>query len=92
MDELEPGDSAAYLGAPLHLGHVIDTRACLHCSQVQLMRFSSIFQPSAQSLPLPPEDPHAEETPQPATLPAPELPDDLDARVRLVGEWQVFEN
>lgn len=56
------------------------------------MRFSSIFQPSEQPPQLPPEDPHAGETSQPATLPSPELPDDLDARVRLVGEWQVFES
>ena len=56
------------------------------------MRFSSVFQfhaPSAQARPE--ETPVRKELP-PATLPAQDLPEDLDARVRLVGEWQVFES
>jgi len=37
----------------------------------------------------------ADESPSPSAEPdpeaAPELPDDLDARVRLIGEWQLGE-
>lgn len=54
------------------------------------MRFSSVF----QQAPPPPEARHEEplrEQQQPAITPAAELPDDLDARVRLVGEWQLGE-
>jgi hypothetical protein len=60
------------------------------------MRFSAIFQ-----LPAVPQQPAAgtreaapvERTAPEATAQAvpPELPDDLDARVRLVGEWQLGE-
>lgn len=56
------------------------------------MRFSSVFQH-----PVPPapagEVPVRAAVPQGAPEPAapPELPDDLDARVRLVGEWQGLE-
>lgn len=54
------------------------------------MRFSSLFQK-----PVPPREPRAEdaasEQAMPAGQPAAELPEDLDARVRLVGEWQVSE-
>ncbi|MDB5953965.1 hypothetical protein [Ramlibacter sp.] len=57
------------------------------------MRFSSIFQ--APSTPRPEA---ARERPRPETEPAPgpslppqELPEDLDARVRLIGEWQLGE-
>jgi hypothetical protein len=60
------------------------------------MRFSSVFQ-----LPAVPQHPagtggepapaeKTSEQPAPAT-PAQELPDDLDARVRLIGEWQLGE-
>ncbi|NML48523.1 hypothetical protein HHL11_32565 [Ramlibacter sp. G-1-2-2] len=56
------------------------------------MRFSSVFQ-----LPLPqrlaaeaPAPVRADETPVPPVL-IPELPEDLDQRVRLVGEWQLGE-
>ena len=57
------------------------------------MRFSSIFQPKA------PEPRKASvqgsAPPEPAAgvvaKPAEDLPDDLDARVRLVGEWQLGE-
>lgn len=59
------------------------------------MRFSSIFQ-----LPAVPQQPAAAREPVPvesatpearSATPLPELPDDLDARVRLVGEWQLGE-
>ncbi len=54
------------------------------------MRFSALFhtplsQPTAaQAEPVP-------EPPPPAALPLQDLPDDLDARVRLIGEWQLLE-
>jgi hypothetical protein len=54
------------------------------------MRFSSVFQ---YTTPLPEsrrEEP-APEKPAPVAAPGTELPDDLDARVRLVGEWQLGE-
>lgn len=64
------------------------------------MRFSSIFQIAA--VPLPPALPVdggaapaveiGKEQAPPVPLAAPELPDDLDARVRLVGEWQLGED
>lgn len=57
------------------------------------MRFSAIFQHSVPQQPAGEEPLRAEspsDRPQPAALP--ELPDDLDARVRLVGEWQLFES
>jgi hypothetical protein len=55
------------------------------------MRFSAIFQQ-----PVPQREARSEEAvrenPPPAALPGPDhLPDDLDARVRLVGEWQLGE-
>jgi hypothetical protein len=63
------------------------------------MRFSSIFQlvrlPAVQAddagrVEATPPEPVA--TAAAATAPPPrELPDDLDARVRLLGEWQVSE-
>ena len=55
------------------------------------MRFSALFQTplsqptAAQAEPVP-------ETPPPPALPVQDLPDDLDARVRLVGEWQLLES
>jgi hypothetical protein len=54
------------------------------------MRFSTLFQPTP---PLPEtrsEAPARDDAPPP-TQPGPELPEDLDARVRLVGEWQLGE-
>lgn len=61
--------------------------------QVNLMRFSAIFQlpavPPQNAAPV--REPAPAEDRQAATLPPPELPDDLDARVRLVGEWQLGE-
>jgi hypothetical protein len=63
------------------------------------MRFSSVFQlpavPQAPAAPrreaAPADD--AAETPAPpaASAPGQDLPDDLDARVRLIGEWQLGE-
>ena len=57
------------------------------------MRFSALFQQPAPQQPAGAEPVRAEATPQPepAVASAPELPDDLDARVRMVGEWQWFE-
>jgi hypothetical protein len=69
---------------------------CQTALQVNLMRFSSVFQ-----LPVVPQQPaapareaaSAEHTAEPPAAPAPgeDLPDDLDARVRLIGEWQLGE-
>lgn len=59
------------------------------------MRFSSVFQhnvprqPAGEEVPGPVE---AAPEPPAAQAPAQELPDDLDARVRLVGEWQLLES
>lgn len=59
------------------------------------MRFSSIFQlPAILPQPAAGEDgglPPAAAQPAVAAEPAQDLPDDLDARVRLVGEWQLGE-
>jgi len=71
-------------------GHAIVTRPAYTAVQVNLMRFSSVFQQASQ----PPQarrEETAPEHPQPQAAPAPELPDDLDARVRMVGEWQLGE-
>jgi hypothetical protein len=58
------------------------------------MRFSAVFQrPRPQ--PAAREEPVRAEAapPAPAVVPVPPvLPDDLDARVRLVGEWQLGES
>lgn len=58
--------------------------------QVIPMRFSSIFQPASQPQEVRREEP-LPDVPQPQAAPAQDLPDDLDARVRLVGEWQLLE-
>jgi len=55
------------------------------------MRFSNIFQnsrPSANER----RDDKPRDTPQPVAAPAKDLPEDLDARVRMVGEWQLGED
>lgn len=54
------------------------------------MRFSSAIQ---KPVPQPDARPAeaAREDKQPAVPAAPELPEDLDARVRLLGEWQWLE-
>lgn len=54
------------------------------------MRFSSIFQQASQPQEARREEP-LPEVPQAQAAPGPDLPDDLDARVRLVGEWQLLE-
>jgi hypothetical protein len=54
------------------------------------MRFSSVFQPSSPQ-PDAQRDEPVRETPQPIAPPATDLPEELDARVRLVGEWQLGE-
>ena len=54
------------------------------------MRFSALFQTPLPPYPAAPAEPAAETAP-PAAQPVPELPDDLDARVRMVGEWQLLE-
>lgn len=64
--------------------------ACLHCGQVNPVRFSALFQNPRPQHPVAQAEP-ARETPPPATLPAQELPDDLDERVRMLGEWQLLE-
>jgi hypothetical protein len=56
------------------------------------MRFSSVFHTRAPSAQDRPEDSPVRVQAPPAASPPAELPDDLDARVRLVGEWQVFEH
>jgi hypothetical protein len=59
--------------------------------QVNPMRFSSAFQPKPQPSREPREE-QVRDKPQPmAAAPGQDLPDDLDARVRLVGEWQLGE-
>jgi hypothetical protein len=63
--------------------------------QVNSMRFSSVFQPPAMrpqaaSARVPAQTDQA--PPHTAAPPAgEELPEDLDARVRLIGEWQLGE-
>jgi hypothetical protein len=60
------------------------------------MRFSAIFQ---LPLPLPRAAQPAEPVREPSALPPPQarapllqdLPEELDARVRMVGEWQLGE-
>ena len=54
------------------------------------MRFPSIV-PLATPQPQPRREEAAREGPLPLIPAAKELPDDLDARVRLVGEWQLGE-
>jgi hypothetical protein len=68
--------------------------SCLNFGQVNVMRFSSIFQ-LPRSLPRAAKaaEPVRDITPlvQPA-IPLPQdLPDELDARVRMIGEWQLGE-
>lgn len=57
------------------------------------MRFSALFQhraPQSPAVEVPVRPEAAAPRPE-ATLPAADLPEDLDARVRLLGEWQLFE-
>ena len=55
------------------------------------MRFSSLFQRQVPQRDKQRAEEVVRENPQPAVQPPAELPEDLDARVRLVGEWQVSE-
>ena len=55
------------------------------------MRFSSIFQRPVPPPEARPEELVRENHPLPPSLPCEDLPEDLDARVRLVGEWQLGE-
>ena len=55
------------------------------------MRFSSIFQNSKPTSTERGED-KPRDNPAPSAAPSRDLPDDLDARVRLVGEWQLGED
>ena len=57
------------------------------------MRFSSLFQPTEPAPRKPSRDAAVRAEPEQAApaVPITELPDDLDARVRLVGEWQQLE-
>jgi len=54
------------------------------------MRFSSLFQQPSPPVEALGEDPPREPMP-PHAAAAQDLPEDLDARVRLVGEWQLGE-
>jgi hypothetical protein len=54
------------------------------------MRFSSIFQQPSPPYEVRREEP-AREPVHPVAAPRQELPEDLDARVRLIGEWQLGE-
>lgn len=56
------------------------------------MRFSSAFQNSRPPQPKRSAEPRATEEASRTPAPPPQdLPDDLDARVRLIGEWQLGE-
>jgi hypothetical protein len=87
------GHSVAQLVSMKLTRHTTDTITCLHCRQVKSMRFSSIFQRQPRPREARKEEALARENPRPTTSAPPrELPEDLDARVRLLGEWQVSEN
>lgn len=55
------------------------------------MRFSSAFQPKPTGPQARGEEAAREDTQAAPSSPAQDLPEDLDARVRLVGEWQLGE-
>lgn len=55
------------------------------------MRFSSIFQQASQPQEVRREEPARENPQAQVTVPGQDLPEDLDARVRLIGEWQLGE-
>jgi hypothetical protein len=90
MAELVQDHAAAHKLALCRSGHATVTRLAYTGSQVQPMRFSSLFQPKP-----PASEPAQEEPPresaQAGAVTTHELPEDLDARVRLVGEWQLGE-
>jgi hypothetical protein len=55
------------------------------------MRFSSLFQPTPPASEQRQQQQRPREAAQRAAVLPQELPDELDARVRLVGEWQLGE-
>jgi len=55
------------------------------------MRFSSAFNQASPPIEARREEP-LRDLPQPAATPGQDLPEDLDARVRMVGEWQLGED
>jgi len=93
MAELGAGDTPAQVCALRLAGHFPVTVSCLDWSQVSTVRFSSIFQHNLSPEPAErravPAEPVAERAPEAPA--AQELPEDLDARVRLLGEWQLLE-
>jgi hypothetical protein len=90
MAELARDHIPAHELAVCRSGHATVTRLAYTGSQVQPMRFSSLFQPTPpvpeQAQQEPPRDPVHD-----GAECVHELPDELDARVRLVGEWQLGE-
>jgi hypothetical protein len=92
MAELALGDTPAHVCAALRAHRTTARLTCIDCRQVNLMRFSSVFQRPVPPVPAgeaPVRAAVPQGVPEPAALP--ELPDELDARVRLVGEWQGLE-
>lgn len=90
MAELAWDHAAAHKLAVCRSGHATVTQLAYTGPQVKPMRFSSLFQP------IPPASGQAQEKPLPdsgqaTAMPPHELPDELDARVRLIGEWQLGE-
>jgi hypothetical protein len=56
------------------------------------MRLSTVFETPRMPMPIAQGDEHASEKLAPVTAqpaPAKEVPDDLDQRVREIGEWQL---
>jgi hypothetical protein len=95
MAELAVGHTVAQVCAHGVDRHAAVTGTCLDWGQGILMRFSSIFHFPArpQQRPVQPErgrTPPVAEKPS-AVEAEPDLPEELDARVRLVGEWQLGE-
>jgi hypothetical protein len=90
MAELAAAHGGAQQVALPRTGHAIVMWPAYTARQVIPMRFSSLFPPASQPPQAVREEP-ARENPGPVSAPAQDLPDDLDARVRLVGEWQLGE-
>jgi hypothetical protein len=90
MAELARDHVAEHELAVCRSGHATVTRLAYTGSQVNPMRFSFVFQPK------PPASEQAQQEPRQQSAEAgavavDELPDELDARVRLIGEWQLGE-
>ena len=90
MAELAPDHASAHKLALCRSGHATVMLGPYTAWQVKPMRFSSLFQHTLPQADAGREEP-VRETPQPLAAPGQDLPDDLDARVRLVGEWQLGE-